>query len=54
MDKKFKDRAWNLMWCLTLAFIPVHLLIQWQIVNDTLENRVIAAGIALVLYLLAR
>ena len=54
MKEKFQDRATSLFICLTLAFLPVHVLIQYHIVDDNIENRVAAAGIALVLYLLAR
>ena len=54
MKDKFQDRATSLFICLTLAFLPVHVLIQYQIIDNSLENRVVAAGIALVLYLMAR
>ena len=52
--KKLKDRAATVIMCLIVAYIPVRLLTYYGVVEDSVQNWVIAGVIGLVLFMMAR
>jgi len=51
---KIKDRAICLFILLVIAIVPVHLLVNYGIIEDTIKARVIGAGVGIFIYMMVR